>query len=218
MIKSILYFLLMGLLIFGSAGAVPTLQLFIAGGTYDEGTDTWVTNSNSFDLYIIGANEALSDVMVSMALDLPVSSDPNGDVSIDIDGNTYDDWVYGTPMLLPPHGIFPTWYSEFNAGDFGLIGGVNNVNYPSYYDPSVQGYLANSNTLGEYRRFHVTLSGTDYTHFDGYFYFQDKKGNTKIKFAPFSHDAESSVVPEPGTMALFGLGSLGLGLVRRFRK
>jgi hypothetical protein len=216
-----IFSLLFGILIpFGlSADAVPTLQLFIAGGTYDNATQTWVTNANSFDLYVIGANEALNDVIISMALNLPQTDDPNGLATITIDGTPYNTWTYGTPNMLPPHDIYPTWYSEFNAGDFGLVGGVANTNWPDYYDPSTQGYLTGSNTLGEFRSFHVDISGTDYAHFDGYFYFQDKRGVTKIKFAPFSHDAESSnTIPEPGTLALLGLGGLGMGIIRKFRK
>jgi threonine dehydrogenase-like Zn-dependent dehydrogenase len=37
-------------------------------------------------------------------------------------------------------------------------------------------------------------------------------------FAPFSHDAESSQVPEPGTVMLLGSGLVGLAFYRfRFR-
>jgi hypothetical protein len=205
---------------FGSANAVPDLQLFVAGGTYDQGTETWVTNASTFDLYIIGANQAMSNVMVSMALNMPFADDPNGVAGIDVNGTPYNSWVYGTPNLLPPHDIFPTWYSEFNSGDYGLVGGVGDVGGPDYYDPSTQGYLASSHALGEFKRFTISISGADYAHFDAFFYFQGSNDRTRIKFAPFSHDAEShdGVIPEPCTLTLLGLGSLGMGLIRKFRK
>jgi hypothetical protein len=218
--KMILLLMSMALLIVGSANAVPDLQLFIAGGTYDQSTDTWVTNSSTFDLYVIGANVAMSNVLVSMALNIPASEDPNGSVAIGVDGTPYDSWTYGTPNLLPPHDIFPAWYTEFNSGNYGLIGGVGTTVAPELYNPSTMGYLSNSNTLGEFKKFTISISGTDYAHFDGFFYFKDRKDHTKIQFAPFSKDAESqhSTVPEPTSMALFGLGMLGMGVARKFRK
>ncbi len=218
--KVLLFFTMIVLGAFGFANAVPDLQLFVAGGTYDMATETWVTNASTFDLYVIGANQAMSNVMVSMALNVPQAEDPNGVASIDVNGTPYNSWVYGTPNLLPPHDIFPTWYSEFNSGDYGLVGGVGDINWPDYYDPSTQGYLASSHTLGQFKRFTISISGTDYAHFDGFFYFQGIHNSTKIKFAPFSHDAESQpgTIPEPGTLTLLGLGSLSMGLVRKFRK
>jgi hypothetical protein len=216
--KLILLLVSMALLIAGSANAVPDLQMFIAGSSYDQTTDTWVTNSNTFDLYVIGANTAMSDVLVSMALNTPASENPNGSVSIGVDGTPYDSWTYGTPNLLPPHDIFPAWYTEFNSGNYGLIGGVGNT--LEGYDPSITGYLSNSNASGQFKKFTISISGTDYAHFDGFLYFKDRKEHTKIKFAPFSKDAESQVntVPEPTSMALFGLGMLGMGIARKFRK
>ena len=218
--RILLLFTLIVIGAFGSANAVPDLQLFVAGGTYDMGTETWVTNASTFDLYIIGANQAMSNVMVSMALNVPQTENPNGVASIDVNGTAYNSWVYGTPNLLPPHDIFPTWYSEFNSGNYGLVGGVGNAGGPDYYDPSTQGYLAHSHTLGQFKKFTISLSGADYAHFDGFFYFRGNNGRTRIRFAPFSHDAESQpgAVPEPGTLTLLGLGSLGMGLVRKFRK
>ena len=202
----------------GSANAVPTLQLFIAGGAYDNLTDTWVTHSSTFDLYVIGANDILRNVMVSMALDLPHSTNPNGTAGIGVNGTLYNHWTYGTPNLLPPHDIYPAWYTEFNAGNYGFVGRVGDVN--DGYDPS-NGYLHHGHTWGQYRRFHITLDGTDFSHFDAFLYTYGCNHRTRIEFAPFSHDAESSgggTVPEPGTMALFGLGSLGMGIIRKIRK
>jgi len=37
-----------------TAMAEPVLQLYIEGATYDTSTETWVTNSSSFRLWVIG--------------------------------------------------------------------------------------------------------------------------------------------------------------------
>ena len=222
--KALLYIVVMALLSFGSAFALPNLQLFVDGGTYDAESESWVTTSGTFDIYVIGANEALSDVHVSMALGFAEDYDPNGEVSVDVNGTTYDAWTYGHAPLetapgfdpgddLAAHGVFPAWFTEFNAGDFDLVGGVGDVQpQPDYWDPSTEGYIANSRKLGEYKVFSVAVTGTSFIHFDAFTLNPD--GSIQ-NFAPFSHDA--SMVPEPGTLVLLALGGIGLGIYRRYR-
>lgn len=217
------------LLTFGSAYAVPNLQLFIEGGTYDATSETWVIANSSFNLYVIAANieasEIMEDVRVGMALGFEESFDPNGLVSVDVNGATYNSWSYGyAPFMtapgfdpgddLPKHGVFPAWYEELSAGDFVPVGGIGDVQPdPDYWDPSVEGYLAGAQAQGQYKVFSITAMGTSYLHFDAYTLNPD--GSIQY-FAPFSHDA--ALVPEPGTMILFGLGMFGLGVYRRFRR
>ncbi|MEW5925488.1 MAG: choice-of-anchor N protein [Candidatus Zixiibacteriota bacterium] len=219
------------LLTFGSSQAVPNLQLFIDGGTYDAASESWVSTSGTFDIYVIGANEALSSVKVSMALAFAKDDDPNGLASVDVDGSTYDEWIYGyAPIMTAPdfdpgddlskHGIFPTWFTEFDAGNFGLVGGVGDVQpQPDYYDPSIDGYMASSKTLGEYKVFSISATGTAFLHFDAYTLNPD--GSIRY-FAPFSHDATMTPpppgVPEPASLILFAIGGMGLGIYRKFRK
>jgi hypothetical protein len=209
------------LMLVPSVFAVPALQLYIDGATYDAGTQTWVTSASSFDLYVIGL-AGQNDVLVSMALD----GGPDG-CSVDVNGSNYNTFTYGFPPLandpsihdggedLSPHGIFPAWYTEFSAGSYGDVGKIGDVPEGTW-DPT-DGYLPGAGgQRGEFRKFTINVNGDCGVHFDAYTLNED---GTVKSFAPFSHDAERTPgVPEPATMLLFGLGLAGASITRRFKK
>lgn len=220
-----------------SASAFPDLQLYIPGATYETGGDdpeTWIVNASSFDLYVVGKAD-INDVLVSMALEGFGEGDDVSGVSILVNGVAYTNFAWGTPPMatlltdfgdLSPHSVFPTWFAEFDAGDFGAVGGIGNtVDEP--WDPSIDGYLAGSQTIGEYKKFTIQVIGAAGVHFDAYNLAVNPRGLTNIgNFAPYSHDAASHTpppppngsTPEPATMLLFGLGLAGGAVVRRFKK
>ncbi|UCC79735.1 MAG: choice-of-anchor N protein [Candidatus Zixiibacteriota bacterium] len=217
------------LLITPTTLAVPDIQLFIDGATYDWDTQTWVaTTTGSVDLYVISANDAKADIIVSVALG---HDDDPSLMTVDFGGTVINpgDWVYGSGPIsnapsqwngsedLPKHSVFPTWYSEVHTGAYGLGMNVGDVQPgPDFWDPSIPSGPANA--LGEYKIFTVDLSGPvgSSVHFDAYTLNPD---GTIDKFAPFSHDATTTIVPEPGTFALMGSGLLALGFgIYRKRK
>jgi len=140
---------------------------------------------------------------------------------------------YGTPPVedtnsLTPHSIYDTYFEIFEfkfddgsivdisdqqPGETGTGKGYNEAFSISWTDVSIPGNL---------------ITGI---HFDLFTVASGQYSSTNgivNAFAPYSHDAQSlppggeppTGIPEPGTMALFGIGLLGMGLsrVRRKRK
>jgi len=193
------------------AAAVPDLQLYVENAYYDDATESWVTADTDFDIQIISANEALAGVKLAAAL-VPNNVDPaSGSVVLDPVGyGSQTAFTYGVPIMgsgapLPPHGIYPTWYTTLPVGDFA-------PQYPVYnMQPGESG-----SAMGQIVNVHVTISGFTHVHFDAYNHTVTCK--QKVRFAPFSHDADS-YVPEPGTLALMlsGVGAMFGACLRKRR-
>lgn len=216
--------------------AVPTLQLDIAGGAYDSTTETIVATSNIITLYAYlspNAKNQLTDTYYISAAIAPKVDKAGADIgSFTFNGNTINatgDMTYGTPPLeeiadlqgwdkgdLPKHGIFPTYFSEFEF----QFNSKNQIGEYDTADRAINGDLISTDGTGMYYvafTIDTSLLDPNYVlHFDLY--------NTKLKgldvdvtqFAPFSHDAQSTAVPEPSTVILLGSGLVGLWASRRF--
>ncbi len=228
------------------AWAVPTLQLDIAGGTYDLADESIFASSNTFSLYaygLVGAATLTDQYFISMAL-VPKATEPGSYGSFVVDGitvNVTSDMIAGGPPLditfeattdfdahdLAKHGVFPTFFAErgffFSAADQSAVYNTQDV-------------AGSGPQLGEgmyYKKFDFDISGLAPglgIHFDLYNIelINRCKGKTCTvtdidvdEFAPFSHDAAGYVttpIPEPETYAML-LAGLGLmGLVARRRK
>lgn len=195
------------------AYSVPTLQVDIAGGTYDPVTETIVTANETFTVRAWlspkqqNATELLSSsYVISMAIAPMVGSGFNPDNSSFVfDGQTInvtEDMEYGVPPLedyvlhdpgdLPKHGVFETYFAEWEF-HFDESAEYKKVNVQD--DP---GAALMTGTGSYVVQFTVDVSGLSGSvngkqigvHFDLYNKTIDPVDVDVDKFAPFSHDAE----------------------------
>ncbi|HHT9124506.1 MAG TPA: choice-of-anchor N protein [Candidatus Brocadiia bacterium] len=193
-----------------NASAVPDLQLYTPGGTYDTVSDTWVytfTPGNPFTLQVISANHnhpqpGDTGVFVSVALTGFGEFDtlPAGNI-INFAGTDYtaSAFTWGKPDDFPDHGIFDAHYLQVNVGSFS--------NVPGSVCNTEPGFEGDCTWYGEAKNFSVTMYGSTAVHFDAYTL--DHDGDWEEK-APLSHDAEGTPVPEPTTIALLSMGIVSL--------
>ncbi len=219
------------LLLSCQVAALPALQLDILGGTYVGGSEeSTITTDPQFTLRAL-LKDTTSDATyrVSVALLPHLDSEPATPPdfgSFVADGVTYDidDMLWGTPPAdfgvvdpnagLAPHGVFDAYFLELDAA-------FDSSRVVSAYNTEDASDQPNLDLMYTDFVFDVSELGAGYQlHFDFYQYTFDsadtkKKTKTVIRKAPFSHDAATDVtVPEPGIIALLGVGLVGIGAAR----
>ena len=226
-----------------TANAIPILQVYIEGATYDDASETWVVeNTGSFRVWVIGNVDGeggagtIEDVMLSAAVSTaeitaggtlsltgtqvggtgeyndvtdPSAALTPGAPTLSADGATPQ---LGDGSNLPNHGQFGagTSFYQFSLGDFDLVDSeISDFNGLSSFPT-----IADGTFTGQINAYDVTVSGFTKIHFDAFNHVAGQQG-ARYVFAPNSHDGEGGGAPEPGTMALFGIGLAGLAIVRR---
>ncbi len=235
-----------------AAQAIPTLQLDVGDGWYNKADQTIYSSGPSFTLYALlnkpkEAEDALKRTYyISAAVESKDGAVP--DIaknlgSFSVNGEKIDvtsDMTFGTPPLtelpdvqgktLSPHGIFPTFYYEF---DFKFSSLKQTTPYDAQNNP---GGFSTTGKGMYYAAFSIDTSSlaAGYSiHFDLY----DetvKEISERIKtgkkyttvthdqvsideFAPNSHDAQSGHrVPDGGaSLSLLGFALAGIAGLRR---
>lgn len=230
---------LVGLCSLNPVYGVPLLQLDIANGTYDSGSDTIVSSGDTFDLFALFNTDKgrVSGTYYIAAAIVPKTqqSPPSEFGSFKVDGRTYSsaNMTFGNPPAgakshsdLPSHGIYKTHYVEIGfTFDTAFSSANRSDSYNSEDDPGGLDPDSDGDLL--YEKFTVDVSGLAagyQVHFDLYQVARDKRGKYVKNFAPFSHDAQSgggplTVSDASSTMILLGMAMLAVeGMRRRFSR
>ena len=220
------------------AQAVPVLQLYIEGATYDAATESWqsaIPANGVIRLWAIGnvtgegGKGEISNVKLAIAYgsgatpSFTLTPSTTGGYGGFTDPSTPSNPTLiqtrtdgSIPQLsggqdLPSHGEYGpgTSWQEFALGNFTLSDSPTGDFISSFpTSPSAGGSQINV--------YEITVTGTDFVHFDLYDGIQSGS-KARAVFAPFSHDAGSGgQVPEGGsTVIMLSLALLGFGGLRR---
>ena len=237
-----------------TAHAVPALQVYIEGATYDDAEESWKITSPSnapLRLWAIGNVDGkggkgpITDVRAAFAY-----SSGAGNVTINITptttgnyGGFTDTSVADAPMLiathtdgsrpgisrkkkLSKHGVYgsDTHFQEWALGDFTLIDSPIADFMEAFPEAPVE-------ASGQINAYDINVTGLtegEWVHVDLYGSILNSRGRVKQVFAPYSHDAEftllaagpigSTEVNAPGAMTIFAAGLFFVARRKRGKK
>lgn len=205
-----------------TAYAVPILQTYIPGATYNDQTESWLSLDIPFTLQVLGSSKNGSVTFIDdPMLHIAVPNDwwePGTTVTLTGPGYegglTISDWVFGTPDGLSSHGIYPARYASLTLPDMDVANGTDII--PDY-NPGGDGQ--DTGVIWEYEMSYSEAFGI---HMDATGTALKSNGKWADVFAPYSHDADADrppppLIPEPGTLLLLGAALAAKARGRRRR-
>ncbi|HZT23374.1 MAG TPA: choice-of-anchor N protein [Verrucomicrobiae bacterium] len=206
--------------------AIPYLQLDASPGTYNNSSQTTISSASDFTLYALlnGLTPQAGATYYILAAVEPAQSTPANLGSFVFNGTTVhvtSDMTYGTPSGMPPHGVYPTYYSMF-AFTWNLANTFDNYDV-SLVSGNHSGPTYDASGKSLYMAFDVDASGLsagEALWFDVVEYYDKTNRNGSVTLVennePFSHAAQSgNSVPDGGmTVMLLGAALAGLGLLK----
>jgi len=187
----------------GAARAIPGLQIYIDGATYDSNSQTWVTASPDFDLWVVG-DVAQTGTIFDVKLTVSYFGLGPGSISFTptTTSSVTDPSTPPAPTflqsgaaahpVLPSHGIFNdatlNHWDDYSLGDLSLtdspIADFNgSPTFPTSFPDN-----------GQVNVYSVHVAGWTKVHFDAYDHTVNSMNNKETFWkTPFSHDGQVPV-------------------------